>query len=265
MKCETEAGRFEIKYALPVSMRSSVLDLIRGHVLPDEFARPLGDGRLGYHVHSLYFDTENLKDYFERLDRRPVRNRLRVRTYGHEGEGQPVFLENKRKSGKWVVKHRVHVCDAEQWCVSQDMQPWRAFVNDLGGRSAFAAHSFCSLVDDGKRLPVTVVHYEREVFVPRVDDGYRVRLTLDYGVSASIGPAPTSLYAPSQIKILPDEIMVMELKYEKRAPGWMKALCRELRLRPTPVSKFGLSIARGLRSDRAHELSCLEPRLSVAA
>ncbi len=263
MKCETEVGRYEIKYALPVSMREKVLDQISDYVIPDQFARPLGDGRLGYHVHSLYFDTESLKDYFERLDRRPVRNRLRVRTYGHEGEGQPVFLENKRKSGKWVVKHRTHVCDAEQWCDSRDPKPWRAFGRL--GRCAFAAHSFCSLVDGGERLPVSVVHYEREVLVPRVDDGYRIRVTLDYRVCASIALVSTSLYAPPEIQLLPDEIMVMELKFEKRAPGWMKALCRNLRLRPTPVSKFGLSIAKGLRSGHPHELSCLEPRLSVAA
>jgi len=265
MKCETEIGRYEIKFALPVSLRTTILDLVGPEAVPDPYARPFGDGRYGYHVHSLYFDTATLSDYFERLDRRPIRNRLRVRTYGQGPEGQPVFLENKRKSGKWVVKHRAQVCDASQWCASDDDRPWSAFAEKVSGRQAFAAQSFCTLVDGKNRSPVSVVHYEREVFVPRQDVGFKVRLTLDYGVAATISPSPASLFAAPDIKLLPDDVMVMELKYERRAPAWMKELCRVLQLRATPLSKFGLSVAKGLRGSRTREISCLLPKLSVAA
>jgi hypothetical protein len=253
-------GRYELKYVLPAERRPEVLEIVSPHVQPDPHARPMSDGAVGYHVHSLYLDTPDLDDYFERLERRKVRNRLRVRTYGQPGERQPVFLENKRKYGRWVVKHRVQVCDSVVWTGSDDPRPWTALAEQVDGMGRFAAQSFCQLVDGGCRLPVSVVHYEREVLVPRRDDGQHVRLTLDRRVRATVAPPVTGLFEPSDVDLIPVEWMVMELKFDSRLPGWMRQLCRYLGVRAVPVTKFGLSVAKGLRAGRDHELRLLTPR-----
>jgi hypothetical protein len=259
MAREPEIGRYEIKYVLPASCRQEVVGIISPHVFTDPHAAPLEDGTIGYHVHSLYLDTPRLDDYCDRLARRRVRNRLRVRTYGRPGERQPVFLENKRKSGKWVVKHRVRVSDADQWCSSQAERPWTELARQINGRGEYAARSFLDLVDGRRRQPVSVVHYLREVFVPRDPVHRDVRLTLDRRVCATLVSDSHRLYADPDMDLIPSGWMVMELKFARHAPGWMRALCRELGVQAVPVSKFGLSVARGLRADRPHELRFLTP------
>jgi hypothetical protein len=54
--------------------------------------------------------------------------------------------------------------------------------------------------------------------------------------------------------------MVMELKFERCAPGWMHMLRQELGISAVPVSKFGLSVARCIRDAYPRELRALTPR-----
>jgi hypothetical protein len=226
-------GRYEFKYLLPSERRSEVLDLAAPHVRPDDHARPMDGGLVGYSVHTLYLDTPRLTDYFERLERRRVRRRLRVRTYGRPGEGQPVFLENKRKSGKWVVKHRAPVGDADAWCESHDPEPWTTLTESVPEPGKFAATNFCRLVAGGRRLPVSVVHYRREVLVPQTNGSHHVRLTLDHEVQATMVSSAQHLFAAPEIELIPPEWVVMELKFEAIASRCLSGCCRRQCCRPS--------------------------------
>ena len=83
-------GRHEFKYALPLSVREEVLRIAGRNAQPDPHAIRREDGLIGYYIHSVYLDTEDLLDYHERLSERKVRNRLRARTYGSPGDRAPV-------------------------------------------------------------------------------------------------------------------------------------------------------------------------------
>ena len=76
-----DLGRYEWKYCVPVAMRDEVLAAAEGHVMADPHGTPLGAclpaflrARLGdatgYAVHSTYFDTPDLADYWP-LDEEP--------------------------------------------------------------------------------------------------------------------------------------------------------------------------------------------------
>lgn len=254
-----ERGRFELKYVLPAAQRAEVLRLAFPHVLTDPHAVELPGDRRGYLVHSLYLDTPGLGDYFDRLDERKVRTRLRIRTYGLPRQRQPVFLEVKRKSGPWVVKHRVAVGDADEWCESASARPWVGFAARVDGQNRYAAEAFLQLVEGAGRVPVSVVHYEREVFVPRERSARRVRLTLDSNIGARRPSCAQDPFGPAEVCLLPPEWMVMELKFEDFAPNWMVRLRHELGVRAVPVSKFGLSVARVQRAAYPEELRALLP------
>ncbi|MBI2839998.1 MAG: polyphosphate polymerase domain-containing protein [Acidobacteria bacterium] len=254
-----EGGRFELKYVLPAACRADVLRLTQPHVQPDPHAVELPNGRRGYFVRSLYLDTSDLADYFDRLDRKRVRNRLRVRTYGQPQQKQPVFIEVKRKSGPWVIKHRAAVGDADEWCRCPAARPWVTFASRVEGRGRYAASAFLQLVEGAERSPVSLVHYEREVFVPLEKDSRRVRLTLDTHVAASSVSSARDLFAPATIDLIPPDWLVMELKFERFAPAWMTRLRRELGVTAVPVSKFGLSVAQVLRPAYPDELHALLP------
>lgn len=259
MKNEHEIGRYEFKYVVPARWRDQILEFIRPHVRPDPHAGPLPGSRIGYLVHSLYFDTPELTDYHERLAQRRVRNRLRIRTYGQAGEGQPIFLENKRKSGRWTIKHRVRAGDADTWLQEGTTRPWRRPCPEARGRARFAAHSFDTLVNGSRRDPVTVVHYQREVFVPRSRDLHHVRLTLDHEVRANSATSVQDIFVDGDVQLIPTQWVVMELKFERLAPAWMVAVRRSLGLHSVPVSKFGLSVAKTLRAGQSLELRMLTP------
>jgi len=253
-------GRYELKFVVPVSLRSAILDSIAPHAVPDPHAHDLGGGRLGYVVRSFYFDTPSLADYFDRLAEKRVRNRVRVRTYDQPELGPPVFLENKRKSGRWVVKHRVRVSTAGEWLQCQSSKPWAVLGSRAQGKDRYAASVFSQLTEGGGRQPTSAVIYEREVFVARRPSPGNPRLTLDHDIRAAAVQAADDLFAEAEVRLLPPEWMVLELKFERFAPAWMIELRRDLRLSSVPVSKFGLSVATCLRSQRPHELRYLTPR-----
>ncbi len=255
-----DIGRFEYKYVLPLADRDRVMEVIDDYVKPDPHATARSDGLIGYFNHSIYLDTEDLFDYHERLDESTIRNRLRVRTYGRPGDGAPVFLENKRKLEAWVVKQRVMVGDADSWGADPSERPWIERAARVVGRGAFSAEHFVRLVERDDRRPVSAVHYFREVFIDRRGDTRAsVRLTMDREVNATVAPDGRDLYAAPDVDLLPRDWMVMELKYRGDRPGWMRILARALGLRAVPVPKFGLSVARGLRSGYPHDSRRLLP------
>jgi hypothetical protein len=258
-----DLGRFELKYALPLALRESVLDLLGPSMKADPFSMDLGDGVRGYEVHSLYLDTPRLDDFRDRLAERRGRDRLRVRTYGpRAARSQPVFLENKRKLDNWVIKARVRVpWDAEAWCTCDAPEPWVDASCGLTGQARYTADRFIRSTCAGRRVPVSVVHYEREIFVAPDPDGRKVRLTLDHHVTATTRDLrPSALFAPGDTSLLPPDWMVMEMKFSGTAPAWMRRIVRTLGLRAVPISKFGLSVALGVAGARPREVRFVMPR-----
>ncbi len=263
MSQPVDIGRFELKYACHESLRERLIELASDHVRPDKHALDLQHGWKGYEVHSLYLDTPRLDDYRERLAERKVRNRLRVRTYGPSERGPfPVFLENKRKLENWVIKHRIALpVDSFTYTASTEREPWRRWVPAIQGAGRYAADHFVRLTTENRRIPVSVVHYTREVFVGIDPDRPKVRFTLDHGVTASVRDMGWSqLYGPPHVNLLPPDWMVVEMKFGGTKPGWMRRICKELVLRAGPVSKFGLSVAMGAAGNRYHEVRYLTPR-----
>jgi len=260
-----DQGRFEMKFAVPMLMRDELIRRSTPFMKPDPKAHSL-DQELpvrhawGYAVHSLYFDTPRLDDYFERLQEMKIRNRLRVRTYGRPGDCAPVFLENKRKLDNRVVKQRVRICNTKQWKQTPSEYPWEPWVEKLDPSKRYVGKHFNWLVSSGRRQPVSIVHYLREVYVPREPRAGRLRFTLDHQITVTTNPPMHNLHAPPDAQLIPFDWMVMELKYDRHPARWMLELCRDLHLLSEPISKFGMSVARTLRRHKMHEVRYLTPR-----
>lgn len=260
-----EEGRAELKYAIHQSQRLAVLRQAWSQVVADENAAlmdglghlrdPDGNPPRGYLVSSLYVDDARFSGYAERLDSRRIRNRLRIRTYGRPGQRRPVFLEAKRKLDSRVIKHRVLVCDTEQWAELPGPRPWRATPGLCTVASAQrTARRWVQAVDRGAMGVVCRVEYLRETFVAGSS-----RLTLDHQVAAARTDDPHALRGPCPLALLPRDWIVLELKYNGSCPVWMRQLARSLRLQSEPISKFALGVAHAHRPQRAAELRHLTP------
>lgn len=259
-------GRAELKYAVPRSDRDRIRDLIDPYVVPDPHARPIpsiAPNAWGYDVHSLYFDTPDLADYFLRLDNGQIRDRLRIRTYSDPGapagDDEPVILENKRKQDDRVVKTRATLCKLGAWRKTGGPFPWQQFLDNLPPGSQFTGRDFDRLVAE-RREPVSIVHYTREVYTVPGSTQARVRVTMDHNVTATGNPSPRELDARPTVALIPPEWIVLELKFAAGRPAFMTELTRTLRLRAEPISKFGLSVLRTKRNDAPREARRFTPR-----
>jgi hypothetical protein len=254
-------GRFELKFALPAGLRPQIITCLPPCVSADLHADDLGDGRKGYVVRSLYLDTPSLDDYAARLGELRLRHRTRFRTYGATAGTSPVFLENKRKLDDQVVKTRIEIGTSQQWMdLSDRARPWEALVPHLKGRSRLVAQRLCKLLEQEDRQTVSSVLYQREVFVDTRPGCEKVRLTIDSHVQGAARPTWAGLLGDAEFALLPDDWVVLELKFGQVQPGWMRALERKLKLVSEPVSKFGLSVARGIRAGHPRDLRYLTPR-----
>lgn len=246
-------GRSELKYALPPSSRAAVLRQAQASVTPDPNGDPLhpylpglptvaGLAPTGYRVCSLYLDDPHLDGYAKRMADLPIRNRVRIRTYGLPGTKAPVFLEAKRKLRKRVIKHRIRVCDTDTWSTLDPAAPWR----DLDGLVSPALRRpvarWVAAVEDPGMQVWCRVDYVRETYVEGTS-----RLTLDHRVSAAPTTDPLALRGPCPVGLLPPGWFVLELKFNGPMPAWIRRLTRSLRLVPEPVSKFALGMAHTVR------------------
>lgn len=259
MRIPEDGGRYEFKYAIPGPVREQVLERAGANVQADPHGVPLEYGTRGYVVHSLYFDTPDLADYTARLESRAIRVRLRIRTYGAPGQRQPVYLEDKRKHFDRVMKHRVKVGTTDDWDASDEARPWVGLAKRVRGRGQYAAAHFLRRVEDEGRIPVSTVHYVREAFIDPRPGSEQVRLTFDHDVSSTTLPGPRGLYDEPDVDLLPPGWMIMELKFGEDRPEWMRGLVRDLHLMAEPFSKFGLSVARGVRQDHGADLRFFTP------
>lgn len=260
MSKKPEGGRWEFKYVLPVSAREEVLRIAGPNIAPDPHGVLLPEfGTRGYVVHSMYFDTPRFSDYTERLESRNIRVRLRIRTYGKPGDGAPVYFEDKRKFDAWVMKQRCKVADADTWMALDHPKPWVWYGEQVTGKKAIISRHFLRRVEDEGRVPVSTVHYTRECFTDVNPSDKEIRLTMDHYVSSTTSPGPGDFYTPADQLLIPEGWMVMELKFNRTQPGWMRTLVRALQLRAEPVSKFALSVAYGHRRHRPEELRRITP------
>lgn len=258
-------GRFEMKYALPLERRAAVLAYAQDFIDVDQNARELSSvlpevvsaGGLrprGYRVSSLYFDDQQLSGYARRIDGRRIRNRVRIRTYGSQGESFPVFLEAKRKLHRQVIKHRVRVCSTERWHELPASAPWDHVQQPADRMDRERWERWCSVVREQSLDPMCRVEYLRETFAHG-----QLRLTLDHRVSAVATSDSHALRGPCPQRLIPDGWVVLELKYNGQAPRWMRRLVSRFGLVAEPISKFALGIARTCRQSHASDRRSTTP------
>ncbi len=266
-------GRRELKYIISEAQRPRVLEIAAPFVQSDAHADDLtpwlgdrfdladGGPPRGYRVNTLYLDTAHLKTYTQRLRKAPIRDVVRIRTYGNpDATGAPVFLEDKRKLRDRVVKHRSKVGKAGDWNAQQTSRPWLSAISEMladptsNTRNRRLAERWLRHVEGDALRTVLTVHYVREVFVEGTS-----RLTIDHLVHAYGGQDPCDLQGDWGTRLIREGFLVLELKFNGRKPVWMRKICSDLHLLEEPVSKYGLGVAYAVRDATQGERAALTP------
>ena len=201
-----EVLRTEHKYPLS-TYEAEVLRLRLSSLLtPDPHSR----GRNGYLVRSLYFDSFDNKDFFEKQAGIEYRKKIRLRSYG---DGGIVKLETKQKQGSLQRKLSLTVSRAEaEALINRDY----AFLLQ---RADPLAKKFYAEMAVGLYAPRCVVDYHRFAFVVPVND---TRITFD---SCLAGSESNFNIFDDQIQLFPVPPLggvTLEVKYNRFLLSYVK-------------------------------------------
>lgn len=219
---ETRAFASEIKFLIPPAVAPRLLDWARRHLAAD----PHGEGSSGdeYDTTTLYFDTPRL-DVFRRRGSFG-RAKYRVRRYGL---GDHVFVERKLRKPGVLSKRRTMVPLAAL-----------ARLNTRDAGVPWEAEWFRRRLLLRSLEPVCRVSYHRTARQIETGDGL-ARLTLDSRLRAVAVGAPC--FTSASGVVLPDDRLILELKYRRQLPAIFRRLVEEFALRTETASKYRLGMA----------------------
>ena len=226
-----EVLRQEKKYLLTAADARLLSARLGGVMMEDEH-----NGPQGYSIRSLYFDTLNDGDYWDKMDGMELRRKIRLRIYSPSaGFG---MLEMKQKEGPYQKKRslRVEREDAQRLCRG-DYEPLLKYKEPFAAECYGLMHYRCY-------RPRTVVEYRRRAFIAKEN---RIRLTLDSQIIAT--EACWDVFAPdlALYPVLDPFQVVLEVKYNGFLLSYIKDLAGAANRSELSQSKYCLARSVGLR------------------
>ena len=225
--------RYELKYLVD----SATVPALRAELIR-RLETDCHGGPLGYDVCSVYYDTPQLGFYWDRIEGRPFRRKLRVRLYGDRSSvdgDTTVYVEIKQQVDKVTEKRRVplpyrlarRLCDGREMVEHDAAEP--AFLTEV-----------LRLVSRLDLRPVTTVCYQREAFVGCGADR-DLRITLDHRVRGRDRDHQFGADAADR-PIVPASCSILEGKAVGRIPYWITDVVARSHLPMVRVSKYCQSV-----------------------
>jgi hypothetical protein len=231
-------NRYEIKYLVPSAVVPELRDQFRARLDADSHG-----GTTGYGVWSVYYDTPQLRFYWEKIEGLRFRRKLRIRHYGDRftvDDDTPVYVEIKQRVNRVTQKRRValpyHL--ARRLCDQREPVAEGAFLEEVLG-----------LVAGLDLRAVAMTGYQREAFVGR-DADLGLRVTLDHRVRGRDRDFHLGAGAENRL-IIPAALSVLELKANERVPYWLTDLAARANLSVVRVSKYCQSVEAFGRAPRS--------------
>ncbi len=242
-------GRHEDKYLIPMSSLNDIRAAILPYAIPDNH-RALQVSNI-YEIRSIYFDTFELKDYYEKHAGLQMRKKLRMRGYNQYSNDSEVFLEIKWKNNMAISKDRTPLKykDAAALMAGGDLDKFFPYRKDFP-HAREKASKFLFYLKRSSRVPVNLVTYTREAFIGKFN--HSDRITFDSNIRSMMYPGLDDLYEEHRLKTFLDREFVLEYKSENPVPPWFKHIIRKFNLRKQAYSKY----VRGLDAHYRHIGDC---------
>jgi len=217
--------RHELKYFISFTSHTILSELFRGTMSPD----PNGDENNEYWIRSLYFDSIENDDFYDKEIGVKTRKKIRMRIY--DVNQQWVKLEIKNKDEQYMLKETASLNrDEARALIAGD----REFLLNQDNRTLNKVYYF--MTRDIYR-PVVIVDYEREAYVGSVQD---IRITFDKNIRASM--VDFDMFNPhlNMEPVFEYPTMVVEVKFNRFMPGWLKDILSAFQSERYAISKYCL-------------------------
>jgi SPX domain protein involved in polyphosphate accumulation len=231
--------RAELKYFVTPAEISAIRAMVAPFTQPDEYAC----GRAGniYTVRSIYFDTPDLRFYYEKDAGVKIRKKLRLRTYNCREDCAPAFFEIKRKYANAILKERVRapleralaILDHACGSTYRDLLAPELELSAAGHASLTG---FMTMKEILRLCPSVLVVYEREAYVGQ--ENPRVRVTFDCHVRSVRRPRLDEIFAERGLRHITDRRQILELKFNGPMPFWMRSVTARLGRSNQAISKY---------------------------
>ncbi len=214
--------RREIKYRLSA---------IQYYQLADKFSKLLHqdihNGENGYMIRSLYFDTLNDNDFFEKEYGCDPRRKMRFRCY--DPDSKFAVLEMKQKQGVQQRKRSLKVKREDVVkCIDGD------FGSLLSYNSDFAAECF-GLMSRQFYRPKAIIEYTRKAYVTKENN---IRITFDQNINCSASVTDFfSKNLPFKPAFDPFNV-IMEVKYDGFLLSYIKDIIEQANASPLAAGKY---------------------------
>ena len=218
-------GRHELKHEISQMDCYLLRNRLKHFMEVDPHANK--DGK--YLIRSVYFDNFDNKVLNEKKEGYLDRDKFRIRLYDYRTS--LLNLEKKSKRNNLTYKQKCQVTAEEYEQIKLGDIAWmehdsRSLVQDL----FFQMNQY-------QLKPVTVVDYEREVFIYRHGN---VRVTFDSNIKTSLRNDDLLNPNLAMVETNPD-IVILEVKYDEYLPDVIKQLLQIGNRRKGTYSKYQIS------------------------
>lgn len=223
--------RYEKKYLLTNNQFDILKNEIEKYMVYDEYCL---NGKI-YSIYNIYFDDDNNSVVQHSVSKPYFKDKLRIRSYKEfPEENDLIFLELKKKIGGIVTKRRTELSlnDCYKYINTGEYPP-EAETNFIMNQVLREVDYFRKLYDV---KPMTYLSYDRLAYFDENDTEFRI--TFDKRITSRRTDLNLELGSYGE-ELLPDGVMVMEIKIHDSMPMWCTHLLSELEIYPRGFSKYG--------------------------
>ena len=221
--------RREEKYALKLKEALQFADQFSQILMTDAFS---ANG--SYTVRSLYFDTIDDKDFFDKITEQNCRRKIRLRIY-HPSDTK-AKLELKQKENIFQKKRSLTISKEHALAlIAGDFSVLLTYPED------FAAEMYAILTTECYR-PKTIIEYQRRAFMARENN---IRLTFDTNIVATESSFDLFSDNLSMYPVFDRNSAIFEVKYDRFLLGYISDIIGCINRRNISSSKYCLGRSIG--------------------
>lgn len=215
---EKSFKRHEIKYLITINQYINLMDYLSDKVEKDVFYKST--------IYNVYYDTDNFELIRKSIEKPIYKEKLRIRSYNKPTLDSSVYVELKKKYDHIVYKRREKIAykyvlnnsflEGAETQIDKEIKYFNDFYGGL--------------------TPKMFLSYEREAYYFKDDN--QIRITFDTNIkyrTENVNLLPSI----SDIKLLPNNLVLMELKVPFSIPYNLAKYLSSEKIFKTPFSKYG--------------------------
>lgn len=247
----------EYKYLLPFSVYSKINCEMLPYLVPDKNTQ--GKTSNDYTVRSLYFDSPQLKYYFEKIEGIKIRKKIRIRVYDNYTPEKKAFLEIKRKNEGYVYKERAQLYfkNIDEFLETGEAENFIICPQSDGKAIGYARTFFYYLIQENLH-PTILVTYEREPYYYKFDDD--LRITFDKNLRYLSFTDHSELFEEKKLKPALNNKVIIEIKFNRTFPVWLKNIISRYGLQRQALSKYTIC----LQADKNIDLRRVSKKILIS-